>query len=189
MTELDLQAAIRGDRRAVRAFIHEYGPVLRGVIRRMVFGNWREREDDLLQDLLLGLFRDEGRVLRMWDPQRGKTLKSFLAQFAQQRTLDWLRRQRRQSREVPTEDPSTAEGAIHPEPALPVEAPEWVQTLLERFQAECSPAEHRLVEMSYLQDISVREIAAELGLSEEAVYQRRHRIKQRLLKMKLELSR
>src|SRR5262245_5462585 len=104
MSENELLLVLRGDPQAIRTFIHEYGPILRSQVRRMVFGSWRDREEDLLQDLLFGLLRDDARVLRLWDPKKGKTLKSFLIEFARRRIVDFLRRQHRESREIPTGD-------------------------------------------------------------------------------------
>ncbi|MBL9007600.1 MAG: sigma-70 family RNA polymerase sigma factor [Myxococcales bacterium] len=188
MSELQLLAVIRGDPHAVRAFIHEFGPLFRSVIRGRVYGALLTREEDLLQELLFGLFRKNCRVLRLWDPNKGKSLRSFLHQFALQRTLDWLRQQRRHSLEVPSLDPHGDERADPTELAASREPPEWVAEVLKRFRSEGSPEDLLLIEMSYLQDCTVAEIAAALKLSEEAVYQRRHRIKQRLLKLKKELS-
>lgn len=188
MNEQQLLAVIRSDPQAVRAFIHEFGALFRSVIRGRVFGAWLKREEDLLQELFLGLFRNNCRVLRLWDPHKGKSLRSFLHQFAVQRTLDWLRQQRRHSLEVPTLDPHSNDKADPSQVAASREPPEWVTELLLRFRAQCSPEEWVLIEMSYLQDRTVAEIASTLELTEENVYQRRHRIKQRLLRMKEELS-
>ena len=39
----------------------------------------RDVAEDLVQDILLTLFHEEGRVLRTWDPARGMRLSSFVA--------------------------------------------------------------------------------------------------------------
>lgn len=184
MDELALRAVIRHEPGAVREFVREYAPIFMAVIRRIVVGRWREKEDDLLQDILLGLFRNEARVLRMWDPQKGRSLKTFLQHFAQQRTIDFLRQQQRNSREVPIGDSSLLQENQPAPEAKDMEVPEWVEQLHARFRTEFSPEDQRIVEMTYVQELSVREVARALGLSEDVVYQRRHRLKQRLLKMK-----
>lgn len=187
MNENELQAVIRGERQAVRDFIREFGPMFRQVVRQRVVGAWREREEDLLQDILTELFAHNARVLRAWDAQKGRALKTFLKVFAHQRTIDWLRRQRRSGREEPTEDAALLRRADADQDE-PHEAPDWLEPLLTRFRSECSAEDQRIIELSYIDDLSVREIAVILNLTEANVYQRRHRIKLRMLKLKQELS-
>lgn len=187
MNDQDLRAAIAGDPRAVRAFVQEYGPLLRALIRQMVVGAWLEREEDLLQELLLALFSDGARVLRTWDPTKGRSLKSFIWLFGRHRTIDWLRRQRRTQREQPMEDRALVQ-KIHEATEDEPEAPYWLDPLLSAFRSEFSKEDQRLVEMLFLEERPVREVATTLEMSEDAVYQRRHRIKVRLLEMKRKLS-
>lgn len=187
MNDLELQAVIRGEPTAVRNFIREFVPMFQAVIRKRVFGPWLEAEEDLVQEILTGLFANSARALRAWDPNKGRTLKNFLWVFAEQRIIDWMR-MKRHAREEPTETNALLRKA-DAESALPQsEAPDWLEPLMARFRAECSAEDQRIVELSYLEERSVREIATLLNLSEDAVYQRRHRIKLRLLQMKSEMS-
>lgn len=187
MDDKDLRDAIAGDQRALRVFVQEYGPLLRAMIRQMVVGAWLEREEDLLQELLLALFADGARVLRKWDPTKGRSLKSFIWLFGRHRTIDWLRRQRRTQREQPMEDRALTQ-KVHDATEDEPEAPYWLDPLLNAFRSEFSKEDQRLVEMLFLEERSVREVATTLEMSEDAVYQRRHRIKVRLLEMKRKLS-
>lgn len=188
MNDLELQSVIRGDPQAVRAFIREFVPLFQSVFRRKVVGSWRAQEEDLLQEILVAIFAHQARALRAWDPQKGRTLKTFLQVFAEQRTVDWLRRRYRDAREEPTEGSALLRQADADQPAEPRDAPEWLEPLFARFRAEISPEDQRIVELSYMDGLSVREIAKQLNLTDDAVYQRRHRLKLRLLKMKTELS-
>lgn len=188
MNELELQRVIRGEPQSVRSFIQDFGPVFRAVVRRRVSGHWRQQEDDLLQEIFSGLFAQNARVLRTWDAQKGRSLKNFLQVFAEQRTLDWLRRKHRESREELTEEAALMRKADAGQDLHKREPPEWLEPLLSQFRTECNPEDQRIVELSYIEDLSVREIAAILKLSEDAIYQRRHRLKTRLLKIKQELS-
>lgn len=188
MDEVRLRAVIQGDAKAVDAFIRDYGPALRGVVRRVVSGPLLAQEADVLQEVLLGLFQDRARVLRQWDPAGGRSLRTFLLVFAQRRTYDWLRKQQRAGRERPTEDDALIRQADGEVDAGPPEVPEWLALVYDRFLAECSEEDRRIVEMSYEEDRSVAEIAAALGMTEAAVYQRRHRIKVRLKALREEMA-
>lgn len=184
MDESELIQVINGERDAIRSFVREYLPVLRGAVRRRLVGPYLNFEEDLLQDLLLGLFSDKAHVLRMFDPAKGRSLKNFLYMYASQRSLDWLRRQRRQSREEPSKLVPLDESTIN-DPS--VERSSWVEPLLERFRKECSPEEINLLDMFYIQELPVGQIAQRLGISTDALYQRRHRLKMRLLILRQQL--
>lgn len=188
MNELELRAVLRGDPTAVRAFVREFGPVFQAVLHRCVLGSLRERHEDALQEIMVSLFANDARALRAWKPDKGRSLRNFLAVYAEQRAIDWVRRQLRTAREQPTADQTLQDKVESTAEPSGNESPDWVAPLFARYQAEFSPEEQRLLELSYDEELSVREIAARLGISEDAVYQRRHRLKQRLLRMKEELS-
>lgn len=188
MNDLEIQAVVRGNPQAVRTFIRDFAPVFLSVIRRRVLGPWREYEEDLLQEILAGIFAHNARVLKAWDAQKGRSLKTFLCVFVEQRTLDWLRRRQRHAREEPTDSEALMRKVDSGQGVEPQATPDWLEPLMSRFRAEFSQEDQRLVELSYVEDLSVREIAAVLNLTEDTVYQRRHRLKVRLLKLKTELS-
>lgn len=188
MNELELQAVIRGNPQAVRSFMREFVPGFQAIIRRRVLGSWRDHEEDLLQEILTGLFANQARPLKAWDVQKGRSLKTFLGVFAEQRVLDWLRRRQRSAREEPTEESALVRKMDGGQVEEPRPLPDWLEPLLARFRADFSAEDQRLIELSYVDDLSVREIAVVLNLKEDNVYQRRHRIKERLLKLKAELS-
>lgn len=188
MNELELQRVIRGDPQSVREFIRDFGPVFRATVRRRVVGQWRQQEEDLLQEIFSGVFAQDARILRTWDGQKGRSLKAFLQVFAEQRTLDWLRRKHREAREELTEESALIRKLDAAQDRHQREAPAWLEPLLTRFRQEYDLEDQRIAELSYIDDLSVREIASILKLSEDAVYQRRHRMKNRLLKWKQELS-
>jgi RNA polymerase sigma factor (sigma-70 family) len=188
MDQLRLRAVMKGQPDAVAEFIRTYGPALRGAIRRIISGPLRAQEEDVMQEILLGLIQDGGRVLRQWDPEGGRSLRTFLVVFAQRRTYDWLRKQQRAGRERPTEDDALvrrADGAVGAEQP---EVPEWLALVYDRFCAECSEEDQRILEMYYLEDRGIAEIAAAMGMTVAAVYQRRHRIKERMKKLREELA-
>lgn len=188
MTPEQLEPVLRGEPRAVREFIRMYGPVLCAVVQRKLFWKLRSGVDDVMQELMLGLFRDSCRVLRAWDRNKGRELKTYLRDFAEKRTIDWLRRQARAGREQATADPilfKKAEAVAGQEES---EIPLSGEPLWRQFHDQCSAEDARLLVMVYIRHLPPQQISMELGLSVEAVYQRKHRLKEKLLKMKEELS-
>lgn len=187
MTPQRLRAVIGGDPAAVQEFVCTFTPVLRAVVRRTLSGNDAQRIEDVLQDLFVLLFRDGGRALLAWDPALGRSLKVFLCVLAHHRAIDHVRRETRHARERPTTAEDLARQADRDTAAQPAEGPAWLETLFRRFREEASPQDQRLLEMCFLEEMDPREVAAQLDLTPEAVYQRRHRLKQRLLKLKAEI--
>lgn len=184
----ELAAVLANDPRAVRDFVREYGPVLQKAAGRIVCGELRKRLEDLMQDLMLGLFHDSARVLKAWDPQKGRELKAYLRDFAEKRTIDWLRRQQREGREQPTDDFILTRKAEDINLGTQTEAPAWLEPLWNRFRTSCSAEDARLLDMFYVDQCSAQEIAEALHLKLATVYQRKHRLKEKLLAMKKELS-
>lgn len=180
-----LSAVIRGEPGPVRAFVREFTPSLRAVIRRLLPRVTTHREEDLLQELMVALFCEDARALRAWDPVGGRSLRTFLCVFAHRRVIDQLRRANRREREQPTEEQDLerfADGAQGS--AAPAEAPPWLEPLMQRFRLEASAEDWEFLTQCFVDEIDVTELARRLNLSPAAVYQRRHRLKQRMLKLK-----
>lgn len=183
----DLEAVLRGEPRAVRAFVHGFAPVLLRVIRRTLpWARDRQWEEDLLQELFLRLFRDNCRALRAWDPRLGRSLRAFLCVFACQRVIDQARAERRRAPELLVDD----EGILRAMDAAALQA--WDasprEELLLRLLQRCGEQELRLFQLSFLLGMTTAEVATELKMTTAAVYQRRHRLRRRLARLRREIG-
>ncbi|HEX2569726.1 MAG TPA: sigma-70 family RNA polymerase sigma factor [Polyangia bacterium] len=189
MTVEEIAQVIAGDPEAADRFTDVYGAFLKDLVRRWSMAlppGKRPDEDEIVQELLVAFVTGKRRLLRLWDPQRG-TLLAYMRAVARNYYIDLLRRQRRE--------------ALLPEPleemeqkhrlgaALSVggtaEAPE-AEAALFRQQAigflkeQCTPEEWKLVWDLEAEEKSVGEMAEQLGVSAMALYQRKHRLYERL---------
>lgn len=87
MTESVLERVARGDQRAVRECIDEFGGLVWAIARRMT----RSRADaeDAVQEIFVDVWRSAGR----FDPAQG-TPKVFISTIARRRLIDRMRRAR-----------------------------------------------------------------------------------------------
>lgn len=80
-TPLRLDFLVNGDEAAWRAFVAEYDPQLRAVVRHATEATQplsQDEVDDVLGDFWLALIADNKRMLRAFNPQRGATLLTWL---------------------------------------------------------------------------------------------------------------
>src|SRR5438477_652075 len=86
-----LERALAGERSAVRELVAAFTPVIqaraaRALVRGRGGGRGRDpRQElgDLVQDVLLLLFRDDERILRAWRPERGLSLLNYVGLVAE----------------------------------------------------------------------------------------------------------
>lgn len=99
LTREVVAAALTGDAGAIRALVAELTPVIharavRVLLRRRVLAKGtdvRQVLDDMMQDVFVELFREDGKALRVWDPARGLGLRGFVGLVAEQHVAALLR--------------------------------------------------------------------------------------------------
>ncbi|MFI5301981.1 MAG: hypothetical protein ACHREM_28150, partial [Polyangiales bacterium] len=101
----------------------------------------RQEVEDLTQDVLCLLFADDARILRMWDPARGMSLRNYVGLIAERETGHILKSGRRTPWALtPTDDDKL-------EPMLPADdgpeaalvAKQILDRVWTRLEAELSP--------------------------------------------------
>lgn len=122
--------------------------------------------DDLLQDILLQIWRS----LKRFDGR--SSVDTWCYRVALNTALSWRRSTGRKKKHLPAEATDVAAIVAKSEDRDDV-------ALLQRFLATLTDAERALV-LLYLDDLSGKEMAEVVGLSEGAVRTRIHRIKQKL---------
>lgn len=183
MSELDLGRLLSGDAAVLRAFVLEYAPVFRAVVQRALAGQtWGDREEDLVQDIFLALLETDFKALRMWRADGGCALKTFLCRFAIYRTLDRLRGQVYGGRMRLLEPLVLARLAgADPLSLSQQESRDALESLLLVAKDTLGDAELRFFIASYIEGKSVPELAAELSTTEQAIHQRRSRVRHSVL--------
>lgn len=182
--------ALAGEEEAISELVGRLTPVIQARVARVVLAlrghgagpsGIRAQVEDLTQEVFLTLFADGGRVLSSWAPERGLSLENFVGLVARRRALSVLRVGRGTPwREDPTfggdmeavDDPAPAPG-----PEARTASRQELARLLARLREELSPLGWHLFEILFLRESSVEEAGAETGLSRDALYAWRSRLK------------
>lgn len=184
-----LEDALAGEDRAVRDLVETLTPVIQARVARTLLARGQRRArallEDLVQEIFLTLLEDDGRVLRSWEPERGMSLENFVGLVATRRTVSYLRSGRRVGwRENPTLDDEDADGPVGPVPVTDdpgpeerVESRDTLRRLLDRMREDLSPQGWQLFDLLYVRERSVERVCAETGLSADAVYAWRSRLR------------
>lgn len=145
-----------------------------------------EIRDDVAQDVVLKLFRDDGRMLRQWEPHLGLSLRGFIKRVVHFHVVQLFRTQCRNPWRNDPEAPQKIDQREHDVTSL--------QELLWRGQvrAQILDGEDERSRALYLalfvEQRSADEIAKKLGMTRDAVYQWRARFLRRVAKLGLRLS-
>lgn len=189
-----VQRALAGDQTALTRLVAGLTPVVQARVARTLLSrrsrlgggrDVRQEVEDLSQDVFLSLFSRDAKVLRAWDAERGLSLDNFVGLVAERLVVSFLRSGKRNPWK---EEPSPAEDLEAP---APDQSPEQVTAsreqlglLLDRLREEVSPLGWRLFDLLFVQELSLPEVKTASGLSDDAVYawrSRLRRVAQRLL--------
>jgi RNA polymerase sigma-70 factor (ECF subfamily) len=176
--------ALEGERAAVRELIEQLLPVIR---RRAVgslarYGRGAESEtEDICQEVLLGLFREDRAALAAWDPERGLALSQFVGMLAQRRVISHLRsRASKPARHMLTE-PESLERLVNQSATNQLDprdpAHDTFHELADRLSLTLSPLGLEMFYRLYVWEQPTEQITEQLGLSAESIYQWRSRLK------------
>jgi len=190
--------ALSGDPAALTRLVALLTPVIQARVARTLLArrfrlaaerDVRQEVEDLSQDVFLALFSRDGRVLRAWEPERGLSLENFVGLVAERQVLSFLRSNRRN----PWQETSLAEDG--PEIEMEERGLEEILTgreqlalFLDRLREEVSPLGWRLFQLLFVQELSQPEVEAASGLSADAVYAWRSRLRRMARKVLAELS-
>ena len=182
-TLAQLNDALSGNPRAVNALVDRLTPVIQARIARLLLrgGTARDvRQDvsDYAQDIFLHLFDNGGQVLKQWSPERGMSLDNYVGLIAERRTISALRSGRRNPwREDQALDDHAEPTASQASPERQTTGRDTLTTLLDWLKAHLSPQGWQLFDLLYVQERSVDEVQTVTGLSPDAVYAWRSRLR------------
>jgi RNA polymerase sigma factor (sigma-70 family) len=190
--ELDLsvilEATEKGSTAAFQRLYERYADKVRYAVARAAQRRCHTRDvDELNQEVWCRLLDNERRLLRRFDPNRGR-FEPFISTVAYQQALMAVERHERQ---VPHGDVDVGDGSLVDDGSLHF-AEDLVQSelfhkLLARADVELGDDERMLLRELYLEQRSCRSLASELGVSENAVYKRSERLRKKLVRMVEEL--
>lgn len=182
--------ALAGDPQATRTLVDRFTPVIQREVALALLRyssasarkrNPRQEVEDITQEVFVALMENDGRVLRAWDPARGRTLRSFIGLVARREVASILRSGKRNPW---TEDPTLTDeisNALEPDAATPeilYSSRELMLEVSKRVAERLSVQGHELFQLVVLEGATVDEVASLTGLSKVAVYKWRERLAQ-----------
>lgn len=151
-----------GDREAYEAVLSRAAGLVKGYVRRRVGDAvWA---DDVVQECLMAIHR----ARHTYDPAR--PFAPWLYAIAQNRLIDALRQQRRRLLRELQPDPEAQDPGTRPR-----QERDLILQDVRRAVSELPPQQRRVIELLKFEDKSVRDVAAELGMSESNVKVTAHR--------------
>jgi len=194
-----IRRALDGDQTALTSLVAALTPVVQARVARTLLArrsllaggrSVRQEVEDLSQEVFLALFARNGRVLRSWESGRGLSLPNFVGLVAERQVLSFLRSGRRNPWK---EEPSFADDELDAE--APDSGPEEIAVsrehlslLLDRLRESLSPQGWQLFDLLFVQELSQAEAQAASGLSADAVYAWRSRLRRAARKLIAEMS-
>jgi DNA-directed RNA polymerase specialized sigma24 family protein len=193
-----LERALAGDRVATSALLDAIVPIVRVRVYRSLAAraraargrDTRQEIEDLTQDVLYRLFRDDARILRTWDAARGLSLLNFVGLVAEREVGRVMKSGRRSPwKDDPSEDDdlqSAAGTTEHPENALA--ARDSFTQIVSRLKEQLSPIGLEMFRLLVLEERSVEEICDACAMKPDAVYAWRSRILKRAREIAADLE-
>ena len=194
-----VRRALAEDQTALTRLVAALTPVIQARVARTLLArrsllasgrDLRQEVEDQSQEVFLALFARDAHILRSWQSERGLSLENFVGLVAERQVLSFLRSGRRNPWK---EDSSLAEDEI--DTATPDSDPEevtanreYLSHLLDRLREELSPLGHRLFQLLFVQELSQTEVQEASGLSADAVYAWRSRLRRVAQKLLAEMS-
>jgi RNA polymerase sigma-70 factor (ECF subfamily) len=183
----EVRSALAGDEAALTRLVRKLTPVIqsrvaRGLLLRrtgLASGrDVRQEVEDIAQEIFLLLFADGGKVLRSWQPERGLSLLNFVGLVAERQTASILRSGKRSPwKEDPTLFEDFNQPARESDPEEITASREQLKLLLGRLTEELSPLGRHLFDLLFLRELPFEEVTRETGMSPDAVYAWRSRLR------------
>ena len=185
--EREIQSALCGDEPALTRLVQALTPVIQSRVARSLLlrrtgaaagRDVRQEVEDLTQEIFLVLFADGGRVLQSWQPERGLSLLNFVGLVAERQVASILRSGRRSPWK---EDPTLVEDLDRVAPDSGPEeiaaSREQLRHLLHRLTEELTPLGRHLFDLLFLRELPFEEVTRLTGMTADAVYAWRSRLR------------
>ena len=175
LTEIELlKGCIAGDKKRWTLFVERYNKLIYHTIYKTLRVNSVATDPDDINDLFQEIFAsfcaDDCKKLRMFDPQKGVTLASWLRMISVRTTIDHLRKRR----------PVTALDDLSVEPSQTggqeAVVDEESLNMLRGVVEQLPPGDKLLIELAFLRELPAEEVAGILHISVTAFYTRKNRI-------------
>lgn len=188
-----VKRALAGDKTALNRLVARLTPVIQARVARTLWRlgsgrDVRQEVEDLSQEVFLSLFARDGHILRSWQPERGLSLENFVGLVAERKVVSVVRGKQNPWKEDPTEMEELDAPAPDLGPEEVTASRELLSLLLERLREELSPLGYQIFVLLFVRELSVAETMAATGLSADAVYAWRSRLRKLSRELLAELS-
>lgn len=180
-----VRRVVHGDVAATRALVSRLLPVVArevgySLLRRAAATRRdpRQEQHDLVQDVLIVLLANNGRELARWDPQRGRSLDSFVQLITRRRVA----RTFAGGRNNPwSDEPMAPEDLEHHDDdsreLAALEARNELGGLLQRLHEHMSPRDAELFELVFVDECTPEEVCELMQMTRAALNTWRHRLR------------
>lgn len=161
-------------------------PVVVRRVRRALNSSGVEAElEDLVQDVFVWLLSDECRVLRLWAPEKGLSLRNFVGMVCERRIRSKLRSSSRASVLMLEQEADSAVECSDPESQAITQSE--LRLLFASLETALTPLGMRVFQLIYINEESVDTVSETLAMSADAVYAWRKRLRTTLESLMREL--
>lgn len=174
----DVARLLDGGEESVRELVAYIAPCVQAEIAMMMtrYGNIRGRNgrqevQDLVQDVFVILFRDDGKTLRSWRKDGGRKFGSFVRLVAKRRLLSLMRTQSKNPWPDEPTDHETLDRAGHTgEVYGSIGFREELDALWKKLSCWFGEEDHRLFKLFFVEGLSIDEVTSLTGKSHQTLY-------------------
>ncbi len=142
-----------------------------------------DEQEDLLATVCFNFLRNDFHKLRVYDPERGHRLSSWVGLISTNTAYDALRRRGPDLSSLDDPDHSLPPLTTSlPSPLEEVEKEERID-VLQRAISLLTASERRFVQLYYVDKLDPAEVARRLDISVNTVYSRKNKIKSKLVRI------
>jgi RNA polymerase sigma factor (sigma-70 family) len=193
-----IERALARDPVAIRQLVDELSPVIQARVARILVSQRpraRGRDvhqdvEDLVQQVFVALFANDGRVLRQWDPNRGFGLLGYVGRVAECDVLSILRSRRQcpWTEEPTPEEALERDGAPSMNPENDFARREILSAVVQRLREHLSERGFALFQLLVVEERPIENVCAAMDMSPDAVYAWRSRLARFLRSFAAELA-
>jgi RNA polymerase sigma factor (sigma-70 family) len=181
-------AALAREGPALRVLVERLTPEVQSAVARALLkgrrpgASIRQEVEDLTQDVFVALFDKQGATLRRWDPAEGLDLNRFVRMAARRLVISRLRNRPRNPFHNKVQDPSDFEQTLTTEATADsaLGSRRELSRLLAQLEQELSPLGFEMFWRLFAEEQTVEVVCQETGLSAEAIYQWRSRLRKQV---------
>lgn len=184
LTPALVNRALDGDLDAQRELVAELTPTIHWeaakMLRKWRTGsaagrNLRQEIEDMVQEVFVELFEDDGETLRVWDPDR-LPLEAWVGYIAKIRTAEVLRSRRSPWRERPEDPADLPKPAVRRTPEDDTLSRDELRKIHLCLLADFGPDDAHLFDLFFLRQASPKVVAEKTEKTMAAVYKWRSRL-------------